>query len=83
MNIWGVSAMSHDAALAVYQNNKIVYASHGERYSRIKNDRNLHPDQLAEAMQYGRPERIFFYENTTKKKIRQAICIPGIVDFLK
>ncbi len=72
MTYWGVSAMSHDAALAVYQNDKIVYASHGERYSRIKNDQNLHADQISEALQYGRPERVFFYENTTKKKTRQA-----------
>lgn len=33
---WGVSAMSHDASLAVIDNDKLVYASHGERYSRIK-----------------------------------------------
>lgn len=71
MIFWGVSAMSHDAALAVYQDNNIIYASHGERYSRVKNDRDLHPDQIAEALRYGEPEHVFFYENTTRKKHRQ------------
>lgn len=68
---WGVSAMSHDAALAVYKDGAIVYASHGERYSRIKNDKNLHPDQIAEALEYGEPDEVNFYENTRLKKWRQ------------
>jgi len=68
---WGVSAMSHDAALAVYKDGEIVYASHGERYSRIKNDKNLHTEQINEALDWGEPEQVFFYENTFKKKIRQ------------
>ncbi len=73
MTIWGVSAMSHDAALAVYdyKESGIVYASHGERYSRVKNDRDLHPDQIAEALAFGEPSHVFFYENTRRKKQRQ------------
>jgi len=72
--IWGVSAMSHDAALAVMVDNQIVYASHGERYSRVKNDRDLHPDQIAEALEYGDPSLVYFYENTSKKKLRQLVA---------
>lgn len=68
---WGVSAMSHDASLAVIDNDELVYASHGERYSRIKNDRNLHPGQLQEALQFGNPTEVFFYENIWHKKWRQ------------
>lgn len=68
---WGVSAMSHDAALAVYDGEEIVYASHAERYSRVKNDKNLSRIQIREAFEFGHPERIFFYENTTTKKKRQ------------
>ena len=68
---WGMSAMSHDAALAVMVDNEIVYASHGERYSRIKNDKNLHPAQIQEALEYGEPSRVHFYENTWLKKWRQ------------
>ena len=68
---WGVSAMSHDAALAVYKDGDIVYASHSERYSRVKNDKDLHPTQIAEALEYGEPDKVFFYENTKLKKWRQ------------
>jgi len=73
MTIWGISARSHDAAIAVYdyKTNDIVYASHSERYSRIKNDKDLHPDQIARAFEYGEPSYVFFYENTTRKKQRQ------------
>ena len=38
MIIWGISANSHDAALTVYYDNEIVFASHSERFSRLKND---------------------------------------------
>ena len=71
---WGVSAMSHDAALAVYKDGEIVYASHSERYSRVKNDKELHPAQIAEALTYGDPDKVFFYENTTNKKRRQLVA---------
>lgn len=69
---WGISAGSHDAAIAVFQNDKIIYASHSERYSRIKNDKNLHIDQITEANQFGEPRHVYFYENSLKKKLRQA-----------
>ena len=36
---WGISAGSHDAALAVVDDEKILFASHTERFSKIKNDR--------------------------------------------
>lgn len=68
---WGVSAMSHDSALAVFDDDRLVYASQGERYSRVKNDRDLHPVQISEALAYGEPGLVFFYENTVLKKLRQ------------
>jgi carbamoyltransferase len=73
--------MSHDASLAVYQDGEIQYASHGERYSRVKNDRDLHPDQIAEALRYGEPDQVLFYENTTLKKFRQLLA--GQFDLLR
>ena len=36
--IWGISALSHDAALAVVADDEILFAAHSERYSRCKND---------------------------------------------
>lgn len=71
MTIWGISAMSHDAALAVFDRGKLVWASHSERYSRVKNDKNLHPSQLEEALQFGKPSACCFYERPILKKRRQ------------
>ena len=37
--IWGINALSHDAAISVINSNgDILFAAHSERYSKIKND---------------------------------------------
>jgi carbamoyltransferase len=69
--VWGWTGMSHDASLAVYVNKRLVFAAHSERYSRIKNDKNLHQDLINEALEFGKPENVYFYENTFLKKTRQ------------
>ncbi len=69
---WGISALSHDAALAVFKDKRLVFASHAERYSRIKNDKNLNNSILREALSYGSPNEIFYYEQPLKKLTRQA-----------
>lgn len=69
--VWGWTGMAHDASLAVFVNKQLVFAAHSERYSRIKNDRDLHPDLIAEALQYGEPNKIYYYENSLLKKTRQ------------
>ena len=49
MNILGVSAGFHDAALAVINPaGEILFAGHSERYSKKKNDANLCPDIVRE-----------------------------------
>jgi carbamoyltransferase len=53
MITWGWSGMSHDAALAVFKNKELVFASHSERYSRIKNDEFLNESLIKEALIYG------------------------------
>ena len=47
--VLGISAGFHDAAIALVDCGNIVYASHSERYSGIKHDRNLNNSMLAEA----------------------------------
>lgn len=68
---WGWSGMSHDAALAIFKDKELVFASHSERYSRIKNDEFLNEDLIKEALVYGKPDEIHFYENVLLKKTRQ------------
>ena len=68
---WGISANSHDAALAVFLDEKLVFASHSERYSGKKNDRDLCKELVADAKRYGSPDRIYWYEQPFKKTLRQ------------
>ena len=68
---WGISANSHDAALAVFCDEKLVFASHAERFSRLKNDRDLNKDLVARAKQFGYPGKIYWYEKPFKKTLRQ------------
>ena len=74
--VWGWSGMSHDASLAVFVKNKndlkLLSASHSERYSGVKNDRNIHPAQTSEALElYGTPNSACYYERPLLKKSRQ------------
>ena len=69
---WGVSANSHDAALAVVKNNEIVFASHAERFSGIKNDPHLNQAIVDYALRWGEPDRVIWYENPILKTLRQA-----------
>jgi carbamoyltransferase len=50
---------------------KLLWAAHSERYSKIKNDKNLHPDLISEALAYGSPSSVYFYEQPLLKKTRQ------------
>jgi carbamoyltransferase len=71
MLTFGISANEHDAALAVIDGPQILFASHAERYSRRKNDPHLHPDLVAEALRYGMPEQIVWYERPLLKRTRK------------
>lgn len=69
--MWGVSALSHDAALAVSVGGSVVFASHAERYSRVKNDPLLNNDLIQDALQVaGMPSRVVWYEKPLLKKAR-------------
>ena len=69
--ILGISCFSHDAAVAVVDNGNILFAAHAERYSGIKNDKNLNKDLIEEALRHGLPDKIAFYERPLLKKTRQ------------
>ena len=89
MKIWGISANSHDAALAVFDKDanklKLEFASHSERFSGIKNDPNLHcshsifRDGLIEyaVNNFGKPDEVVWYEKPYKKTIRQLLAGQG------
>ena len=78
---WGITSESHDASLSVINNDQILFASHSERFSKIKNDKFLHHDLIKYALGFGIPEKIYFYENPLKKLTRQIYA--GQWKFLK
>jgi len=72
MITWGISANSHDAALAVFHNDNLMFASHSERFSGKKNDAHLNGALIDYAREnYGGPDEILWYERPFKKTIRQ------------
>ena len=71
MRILGINCLNHDAAVSVIDNGNIVFAAHSERYSRIKNDMHLNDDIVNEALSYGKPDKIVYYERPWIKKSRQ------------
>jgi len=71
-NVLGLSCRSHDAAVAVVRDGELVFASHCERYSRVKNDPALAPEALAEALRHvDRVDEIVYYERPLLKRTRQ------------
>jgi carbamoyltransferase len=77
MITWGISANSHDAALAVFEDNNLLFASQAERYSGIKNDPHLNDKLINAAKKYGLPDKVVWYERPLKKTFRQLFAGQG------
>lgn len=71
MIFYGISANEHDASLAVVEGREIVFASAAERYSRRKNDRDLNHALIEEALRYGIPDAVVWYEKPFLKRTRK------------
>ncbi len=69
--ILGVSAGFHDAAVSVVRHDgEIVFAAHSERYSKHKNDPDIHRDLLAECCRYDF-DTVAFYERPWMHNVQQ------------
>ena len=71
MRILGISALNHDASVCVLEDNSIKFAAHSERYSRVKNDHLLNDDIMNEALSFGEPDQVVYFERPWLKKMRQ------------
>ncbi len=72
MITWGISANSHNAAVAVFSNDQLVFASETERWSGIKNDAHLTSELNYYLHTRGMtPDRIVWYERPFVKTLRQ------------
>ena len=78
MNILGISAGFHDAAVAVLSDSgEIRFASHSERYSKNKHDTDLCDAILDDIDQYTIGQ-IAYYERPWARQLRQLWAGQGI-----
>jgi carbamoyltransferase len=77
-NILGVSAGYHDAAVTVINTaGEILFAGHAERYSKQKNDADIHVDLIGELRRW-HIDHVAYYETPWKKQLRQLYSGQGI-----
>lgn len=70
MIILGINETSHDASVSLISDGQILFAGHAERYSKSKNDWYTNDQLLDDALSYGIPDQIAYYENRWLKKLR-------------
>lgn len=73
MIILGVNETTHDASVTLIKDGAILFAAHAERYSKEKNDWFVNDDLINEALMYGKPDVIAYYEKPLLKKTRLMI----------
>ena len=70
MIILGINETTHDAAVTLVEDGKILFAGHAERYSKNKNDWFTNKELILEALSFGKPDQIAYYEDHWLKKFR-------------
>ena len=70
MNILGISEGFHDAGICLLRDDRIHFASHSERHSRIKGDKWLHKSQLPKSKN-NKPDVVAYYEKPFRKNLRR------------
>ena len=72
MNILGISAGFHDAAITLINDGEIKFAAHAERYSKVKHDSELNEAILTDCFDnHGEPTHLAYYERPWLKRTRQ------------
>jgi len=64
MILWGINALNHGSSLAVFKEGKLVLQT-------TNKEDTLESSQTVQALNYGSPDRIFWYERPWVKKARQ------------
>jgi len=70
MIILGINETSHDASVSLIKDGDILFAGHAERYSKKKNDWYNNAEIILDALNYGTPDAIAYYEKPILKKSR-------------
>tara|TARA_S200000501_G_C20828038_1_gene745870 strand:+ start:648 stop:1613 length:966 start_codon:yes stop_codon:yes gene_type:complete len=72
MITWGMVGNSHDASLAVFDNDKLYWAALSKDFSKIPNDPDPNWTMLEVARQsFGPPSKVIWYERPLLKTLRQ------------
>jgi len=87
MITWGVVGNSHDASIAVFDNSRrglgpnqttrLMWAGLARDFSGVPNDPDLNDDIVAHALQYGKPNKVVWYERPFLKTLRQYWASQG------
>lgn len=70
MKILGINETTHDASVSLIEDGNILFSAHAERYSKEKNDWFTNDALIDDALSYGKPDRVAYYENRWLKKTR-------------
>jgi carbamoyltransferase len=70
MIILGINETSHDASVSLIKDGEILFAGHAERYSKQKNDWYVNDSLIKNALDYGTPDHIAYYEKPLLKASR-------------
>lgn len=73
MLVLGINDSSHDSAIALVENGNILFAAHSERYNKEKNTFKVDSSLLEDALSYGTPDIVAYFEKRSKKRLRKAI----------
>ena len=73
MIILGINETSHDASISLIKDGEILFAGHAERYSKKKNDWYINDSLIKDALKYGVPDHIAYYEKPLLKASRLAL----------
>ena len=75
MIILGINETTHDASVSLIKDGEILFAGHAERYSKEKNDWFTNRELIKDALQYGYPDQIAYYEKPLLKKTRLLLIL--------
>ena len=73
MIILGINETSHDASISLIKDGEILFAGHAERYSKQKNDWYINDSLIKDALKYGTPDHITYYEKPLLKASRLVL----------
>lgn len=84
MITWGIVGNSHDASIAVFEGEKLLWAALAKDFSKVDNDPHLNPELVNAAKEAGgwrMPDKVIWYEIPWLKSCRQVWAGQGWHNF--